>query len=98
MKKTNEVVLMLIMMGLVVACKKNYTCSCLQTVTYPAYSYNGEDHPQEVIMNSFTNTYKSKKKEAESDCKMGESVKTYPSTYAQWGQAPTTEVVTCELK
>jgi hypothetical protein len=83
---------------LLVSCKKNYTCSCLQTVTVPAYTNGGQYYPEQITMNTVTNTFKSTKKDSESGCKMGESVNSYPSPYAAIGQGPTLEIVTCELK
>ena len=49
-------------------------------------------------MNTFTNTFTSTKKDSESGCKMGESLRSYASPYAAIGQGPTVEMVTCELK
>jgi hypothetical protein len=80
-----------------VSCKKNYTCTCVQTYNAPAYTYNGVDHPADIRINTFTNTFKSTKKDSESGCKMGESIHSYPSTYEAQGQGPTVETVTCEL-
>ena len=97
MKRLNHFVLFLGIV-LICSCKKQYTCGCVQTVAVPAYSYNGQDYPEQITINSFTNTFKSKKKDAESGCKQGESIKSYPSPYAAWGQGPTVETVTCELK
>ncbi len=81
------------------SCKKDYVCQCVQVVTVPAYTnINGQYVPEQVTINSVTNTFKSKKKYAESGCKQGESIHSYPSPYASQGQGPTVEVVTCELK
>lgn len=80
------------------SCKKDYVCECVQTVTVPAYTYNNQTYPQQVTINSITNPFKSKKKDAESGCKQGESIRSYPSPYAAYGQGPTIEVITCELK
>jgi hypothetical protein len=84
---------------LFLSCKKDYVCQCVQVVTVPGYTNsNGQYVPEQVYVNSVTNTFKSKKKYAESGCKQGESIHSYPSTYASLGQGPTVEVVTCELK
>jgi len=83
---------------LMVSCKKTYTCSCLQTVTVPAYTNGGQNYPEQITMNTVTNSFTSTKKDSESGCKMGESVRSYPSPYAEQGQGPTVETVTCELK
>jgi hypothetical protein len=81
-----------------VSCKKDYTCICTQTNTEPAYSYNGQDHQAIVRVNTITNTFKSKKKDAESGCKQGEYIHSYLSPYAAQGQGPIVETLTCELK
>lgn len=83
---------------LITSCKKNYTCSCLQTVTVPAYTYNGQNYPQQISFNTFTNYFEAKEKEAESICNYGESVNSYPSTYAAQGQGQTIETISCEIK
>jgi len=81
------------------SCKKNYTCQCVQVYTVPAFTTNdGQYHPEEITVNTITNVFKSKKKDAESGCKMGESFNTYPSPYSSQGQGQSTEVVSCELK
>ena len=63
---------LLLLLGIVFlgSCKKEYTCGCVQTVTVPAYTYNGQDYPEQITINSFTNTFKSKKKDADSDSNM----------------------------
>ena len=81
-----------------VSCKKDYSCQCVQTITVPAYTYNNQTYPQQVTINTITNTFKSKKKDAESGCKQGESIRSYPSPYAAQGQGPTIEALTCDLK
>lgn len=98
--RTKNILLLTTFLGfiIIISCKKEYTCGCVQIVTVPAYTYGGEVHPQQVTINSFSNTFKSKKKDAESGCKQGESFNSYPSTYADQGQGPTTEIVTCELQ
>jgi hypothetical protein len=83
---------------LLFSCKKDYTCQCTQIVTVPAYTNGGQNYPQQVTVNSITNTFKSKKKDSESGCKQGESIRSYPSPYAAQGQGATVEIVTCELK
>jgi hypothetical protein len=97
-KKFNLLILILVA-GLLfsVSCKKNYTCTCVQTHTEPAYSYNGVDHPADIRINTVTNTFKSTKKDSESGCKMGESINSYPSPYAAQGQGPIVDEVSCEL-
>ncbi len=80
------------------SCKKDYVCSCTQIVTTPGYSSNGTDYPQQVVINTTTNTYKSKKKNSVAGCKMGEYIRSTPSPHEAQGQGPTVEVVTCELK
>ncbi len=79
------------------SCKKNYNCYCVQTVVIPGYEYMGETHPQETSVNSFSNTFKSKRKNAESTCKSSERVRTYSSSYEAYGQGPTVETISCEL-
>jgi hypothetical protein len=101
MKKIeNNLLRLAVVAGLLflVSCKKDYTCSCVQTNTEPAYSYNGQDHPAVIRVNTITNTFKSKKKDAESGCKQGEYIHSYLSPYAAQGQGPIVETLTCELK
>jgi hypothetical protein len=81
-----------------VSCKKDYVCSCVQTNTEPAYSYNGEDHPALIRVNTITNTFKSLKKNAESGCKQAEYIHTTISPLSAQGQGPIVETFTCELK
>ena len=81
-----------------VSCKKEYACECVQTVTTPAYTNNGTVHPQEITVNSVTNSFKSTKENADSACKQGESITSYPSPYASIGQGQTLETVSCSLK
>ncbi len=99
-RKEIKIILPIILVGLLwmVSCKKNYTCSCLQTVTVPAYTNGGVYHPEQITMNTITNTFTSTKKDSESGCKMGESIHSYTSPYEAQGQGPTVETVTCELK
>lgn len=80
------------------SCKKDFVCQCVQTVTVPAYTYNNQTYPQQVTINTITNTFKSKKKDAVSGCKQSESIRSYPSPYAAQGQGPTIEALTCDLK
>jgi hypothetical protein len=80
------------------SCKKEYSCACTQVVTVPAYVYNDQFYPQQLSTYTFVNTFKSKAKDAEANCAMGESVQMYPSTYAAYGQGQTVEVVACELQ
>lgn len=83
---------------LLCSCKKDYTCDCTQIVTVPSYTYNGQNYQGSTNISTVTNSFKSKKKDAEAGCKMGESFNSYPSPYAAQGQGQTTEIVTCELK
>ena len=83
---------------LVTSCKKEYTCTCIQTVVVPTYTNNGQVYSQQVNVSTFSNSFKSKKNESELICKKGESVKTYPSTYSNLGQGQTVETINCELK
>jgi hypothetical protein len=96
--KKHKLILLAMMIFVFASCKKNYTCQCLQTVTVPAYTFNGQYHPEQITTNTITNTFKSKPKEAESGCNMGESIRSYSSPYVAQGQGPTVEIVTCELK
>jgi hypothetical protein len=90
----------IIFLGLLTSsCKKEYVCQCVSVYTEPAYTNsNGQYVPQVVRIYTITNTFKSKKKYAESGCKRGESITSYPSPNAGQGQGSITEVVTCELK
>lgn len=80
------------------SCKKDYACVCTQVVTVPGYTYDGQNYQGSTNISTVTNSFKSKKKDAEAGCKMGESFNSYPSPYAAQGQGQTTEIVTCELK
>lgn len=90
--------LLIVSMIFLASCKKNYTCECTQIVTVPAFSNNGQIIQQQITTSSFTNTFKSKKDEASSTCKKGESIKSYPSTYSTQGQGNTVETISCALK
>ncbi|MBL0316773.1 MAG: hypothetical protein IPP69_13815 [Flavobacteriales bacterium] len=81
-----------------VSCKKDYVCKCVQTVTVPGYTNGSTVYPQQVIVNSVTNTFQSKPKEAESGCNQGEYINSYPSPYESVGQGPTVETVTCGVE
>jgi len=79
------------------SCKKDYTCSCVQTYTTTAYVQYGTHHPQSTTVSSFSNTYKAKKDEAESICKKSESLNI--QNYGSGESFRTaTETVTCEVK
>ncbi|WP_133122118.1 hypothetical protein [Brumimicrobium salinarum] len=79
-----------------ISCKKEYTCSCVQTVTTSAYEQYGTYHPQATTANTFSNTIKAKQDEVESKCKKGENlnIQTYGTGEAQ---RTVTETVTCEV-
>lgn len=83
---------------LLCSCQKVHTCVCTQIVTVPSHTYNGQDYQGSTNISTVTNSFKSKKKDAEAGCKIGESFNSYPSPYAAQGQGQTTEIVTCELK
>ncbi len=57
----------------IVSCKKDYTCTCVQTSTTTAYTQYGVYHPQSITASTFRNTFKAKKDEAESICNNWES-------------------------
>lgn len=97
MKKSLYLINALAIITILTSCKKEYTCSCLQTYTEPGYSYNGQNYQQYTTINSVNFSYKAKKKDAESVCKKNEYVKTYPATYAAQGQGPFVETFTCEM-
>jgi hypothetical protein len=80
------------------SCKKDYACECVVTVSVPGYTIDGETFPPLVTTSSVTNTFKSKKKDAEAGCNQGESVTSYTSPFVFEGQGETVESVTCSLK
>ena len=79
-----------------IACKKESTCTCTQVYTEPAYMDNNSVyHQQYTYITQSTNTLKTKKKDATSTCKKGESIKSTPTSKPN--QGPSTTVVTCEV-
>lgn len=96
--KTKAVLTVLLGATFLLSCKKDYVCECVQIHTVPAYENNGQYYPEQINISTIINSFKSKKKDAEAGCKMGESFNSYPSPYAAQGQGQTTEIVTCELK
>jgi len=80
------------------SCQKTYTCSCVQTYIEPAYSYNGTNYQAVTNISTTNNYFKSKKKNAESGCKLGESITSTPSPKANQGQGNIITTVSCELK
>lgn len=78
------------------SCKKEYTCSCQQTVVTTPYIQFGVYYPQSTTSTGFKNTIKDKEDKAKSACKNYESVR-----INTWGsgesQRTTTETVECEL-
>ena len=79
-----------------ISCKKESTCTCTQTYTEPAYVDDNEVYHQPYIYYStFSNTIKTKKKDAESTCKKSETIYSTPSWNS--GQGPSTTVITCEV-
>lgn len=79
-----------------VSCKKEYTCSCLQTYITTAYTQYGTFHPQSTTASEFKNAYKGKDEDAKSFCRSFEriNIDTYGSGEAQ---RTATETVECEL-
>lgn len=79
-----------------VSCKKNYTCSCVQTVTTTAYTQYGTYYPQKTTANTFKNFLKNTEDKAESACKNFENFRM--DNYGS-GESyrTTTESTECEL-
>lgn len=79
-----------------ISCKKESTCKCTQVYTEPAFEdKNGIYHEQQVNYSTFTNTIKTRKKDAESTCKSSE--RTYSTPSINTAQEPYTTVITCQL-
>lgn len=77
---------LVVLIVLTTSCKKDYTCSCVQTNTTTAYTQYGKFYPQKTDANTFKNTYRTRKKdEAITSCKNNESFRmdTYGSGESQ---------------
>lgn len=96
MKKRN---LLIICMGalMLFSCKKEYVCTCTQITTTPGYSHNGQNYPEDIdVTIPHQYSYKAKKDDYESSCKKNNNFNSYESPNAQYGQAPTTVITSCE--
>ncbi len=84
----------------IVACKKDYDCECVTTITSPAYTLNNQVYPEEVTTETYTVSLRTEKKNAEAECNKEESTISILSPLAAVGiaQGPIVQVTTCELK
>lgn len=78
------------------SCKKDFSCSCVQTYTTTGYIQFGVYRPPTTTASTFRNTYTAKKDEGESMCNAYESltINTYGTGESQY---TATTTVTCEL-
>lgn len=80
-----------------ISCKKDYTCSCVQTIINSPKTQNANSLPESTIINNNSHPLRAKKGEAESKCKIDE-MNTTETFGSGNNQRVTTETVTCELK
>ncbi len=78
------------------ACKKEFSCACVQTYTTTGYTQFGVYRAPTTTATTFRNSYEAKKDEGESICNSYESVtiNTYGTGEAQY---TATNTITCEL-
>lgn len=80
-----------------ISCKKDFTCSCMQTNVTSAYSEYGNYYPETTTSETYSNSINSKKNESESNCKKSDGVST--ETYGSGvSQRTVTATVVCEIK
>ncbi len=84
----------------IVACKKDFDCECVYTITSPAYTNNNQTYPEKVTTETYTLELRTKKKDAEAECNSEESTisTASPLTLVGIAQGPIVQVTTCELK
>ena len=98
MKLIKIIFMLSIVIMAISSCKKDYSCVCEHTVVFPAYTNTNNQYiPQEIVNSTYSNTISSKKKNADSDCKLKETASIQSFTSAQ-GQGPIETITQCGLK
>ncbi len=96
--KTNHLLTSLAVLAVFTSCKKTYVCTCVTTVTEPAYTYNSVNYPGSVNESIEQETYEERKESnAQVQCEFKEYVVQYASPNETQGQGLTTEAKVCDL-
>lgn len=87
----------ILLVSTMISCKKDYTCTCVQTNVTTSYSEYGNYYPQTITSNTESNSLNSKKNDAASKCKKYDRINV--ETHGDGNsQRTVTETVTCEIK